>query len=109
MVNVFFFGLFMDADALRSSGFHPSNEQQARVEGMILRLGQRAALALDPSQSTYGFVMDLSQEELDRLYSDPSVAAYRPEAVVVRLISGDKIDAVCYNLPVPSKPGGRNP
>jgi len=109
MVSVFFYGLFMDADELRSSGFHPINEQQARVEGMALRLGQRAALALDPTKSAHGFVMDLSQEELDRLYSDPSVAAYRPEAVTARLTSGNEVAVVCYNLPTPPKPDERNP
>jgi hypothetical protein len=109
MVSVFFYGLFMDADALRSRGFHPTNERQASVKGMALRLGQRAALALDPLKSTHGFVMDLSQEELDRLYSDPSVAAYRPEAVTARLTSGDGIAALCYNLPTPPRPDERNP
>jgi hypothetical protein len=109
MVSVFFYGLFMDADMLRSKGFHPANERQASVAGMALRLGQRAALALDPSKSAYGFVMDLSQEELDLLYSDPSVAAYRPEAVTAPLTSGADIAALCYNLPMPPRPDERNP
>ena len=109
MVSVFFYGLFMDADMLRSKGFHPANERQASVAGMALRVGQRAALALDTSKSTYGFVMDLSQEELARLYSEPSVAAYRPQAIIARLTSGHTIAAFCYNLPVPPQADERNP
>jgi hypothetical protein len=109
MVSVFFYGLFMDADALRAMGLHPTKERQARVDGVALRLGQRAALAPDPSKSVYGFVMELSGEELDRLYADPSVAAYRSEEVVARLNTGETINATCYNLPVPPDASERNP
>ena len=108
-VCVFFYGLFMDADLLRAMGFHPANERQARVAGMGLRLGQRAALAQDPTKSVHGFVMELSQEELDRLYANPDVAAYRPEAVTAQLTSGDDVAALCYNLPVPPTPDEGNP
>ena len=109
IVSVFFYGLFMDADMLRSIGFHPTNERQASVAGMELRVGQRAALALHPSKSVHGFIMELSTQELDQLYADPSVAAYRPEVVTARLTSGDDIAAICYNLPVPPKHDERNP
>ena len=36
-VNVFFYGLFMDADALRSKGLHPNDIRQARVDGVKLQ------------------------------------------------------------------------
>lgn len=107
--SVFFYGLFMDVTILRSKGFHPANERNACVRGMALRLGQRAALAPDPAKSVYGFVMDLPHDELDRLYAEPSVAAYRPEPVVAHLASGEEVTALCYNLPVPPKPDERNP
>jgi len=47
----------------------------------------------------YGFCMGLSHEEVERLYSEPSVAAYRPEAVIAHLADGSCIAALCYNLP----------
>jgi hypothetical protein len=109
MVSVFFYGLFMDADALRSKGFHPTNERQARLDGMALHIGQRATLTHDPSKSAHGFVIDLSRRELDRLYAEPSVASYRPEIVSARLTSGHSIAAVCYNLPIAPEPTERNP
>jgi hypothetical protein len=98
----------MDATLLRSMGFHPVNEREACVHGMALRLGQRAALAPDPARSVYGFVMDIPHDELDRLYAEPSVAAYRLEPVVARLASGEEVEALCYNLPVPPGPNERN-
>lgn len=106
---VFFYGLFMDATLLRSMGFHPVNEREACAHGMALRLGQRAALAPDPAKSVYGLVMDIPRDELDRLYAEPGVAAYRPEPVVAHLASGEEVAALCFNLPVPSRPDERNP
>jgi len=106
---VFFYGLFMDPDMLRAKGLHPTNVRQACVVGMALHLGQRAALVPDASKSVHGFVMQLFQEELDRLYADISVAAYRPENINVRLTSGEDMTALCYNLPIPPKPDERNP
>ena len=41
-VEVFFYGLFMDADALRDKGFHPADARRASVGYMALHLGARA-------------------------------------------------------------------
>ena len=75
-INVFFYGLFMDAEALRANGFHPINARQACVPGMSLQIGRRATLVPDPSRCVYGFVIGLSHREVERLYAEPSVAAY---------------------------------
>jgi hypothetical protein len=44
-------------------------------------------------------VIGLSHAELDKLYSEPSVSAYRPEAVIAQLTDGSMIAALCFNLP----------
>ena len=98
-IDVFFYGLFMDEDTMRESGFRPAHARQARVDGFSLRLGARATLIPDPGKSVYGVVMSLSHREVDRLYAEPSVAAYRPEAVTARLSEGETIAALCFNLP----------
>ena len=108
-ISVFFYGLFMDAEALRSNGYHPTNECQACVSGMTLQLGQRATLVAAAASSVFGFVMDLSHTEVDRLYAEPSVAAYRPEAVIAELIDGSRIAALCFNLPQSDEPSIPNP
>ena len=52
-VSVFFYGLFMDIDALRLRGFDPINERQACVEGMELRLGRRARQSHEINQNRF--------------------------------------------------------
>lgn len=99
-VYTFFYGLFMDQDALRGKGYNPVDIRPAHVAGMTLRLGDRATLVPDPSGRVYGMLMALSHAELDRLYAEPSVAAYRPEPVLARLPDGAGVPALCFNLPV---------
>ena len=108
-VNVFFYGLFMDAEALRANGFHPIGARQACVSGMSLRIGRRATLIPDSSKSVYGFVIGLSHTEVERLYADPSVAAYRPEAVIAQLMDRSCLPALCFNLPPSDEPVEANP
>jgi hypothetical protein len=98
-IDVFFYGLFMDAEALRAQGFHPINARQACLPGMALQIGRRATLVPDPASRTYGFVIGLSHQEVDRLYAEPSVAAYRPEAVIAQLADRSCVPALCFNLP----------
>ncbi len=99
-IEVFFYGLFMDEKALREKGFQPADPRQARVDGFSLRLGARATLIPDAAGYVHGMVMRLTHEELDRLYAEPSVAAYRPEPVVALLADGAGVAALCFNLPI---------
>jgi hypothetical protein len=102
--ELFFYGLFMDQGLLRSKGLSPQNSEIASVSGLALRIGQRAALVPDEKGKVYGVVMSLTLEEVERLYSDPTVQAYRPQAVLVRLASGGQVAALCYNLREPPLP-----
>ena len=108
-VRVFFYGLFMDAEALRAKGLDPVNVRPARVHGMRLRIGQRAALVESPGDITHGMSMELTHAELDLLYMEPGVTVYRPEAVSLKLDDGSALAALCYNLPTPPNPDERNP
>jgi hypothetical protein len=108
-VNVFFYGLFMDVEALRAKGLHPVNARKACVPGMALRIGRRATLIPDPSRCAYGFVIGLSHEELAQLYAEPSVAEYRPEAVIAQLPDRSIIPTLCFNLPPSHETQRANP
>ena len=108
-VDVFFYGLFMDQGLLESKGLSPRNSEIAFVSGLALRIGQRAALVPDEKGKVYGIVMSLSLDEVERLYADPTVQAYRPQAVLARLASGGQIAALCYNLREAPLPSERNP
>jgi hypothetical protein len=108
-VDAFFYGLFMDADLLRSKGLEPKDPELASVAGFSLRIGQRAALVPDGSSRVHGVVMSLTLAELERLYAEPSVREYKPQAVLAELAAGGVTAALCYNLPVAPSADQRNP
>ena len=107
--DVFFYGLFMDQELLHSKGIQPEQVEVAWVDGPELRIGQRAALARSQRGRVYGLVMTLTLRQLDKLYAQPGVEAYRPEAVLAHLSGGGTIAAMCYNLPQPPAASERNP
>ena len=76
-IEVFFYGLFMDADLLRTKGVNPTNVRPASVPGFALRIGQRATLLRNPNRLVRGILMELTHTEIEQLYSEPSVRAYR--------------------------------
>jgi hypothetical protein len=98
-VPVFFYGLFMDPDLLRDKGLRPENARRACVRGMRLRIGERAGLEVDPDGVVYGMLIELTHGDIERLYAEPSVSLYRPEAVVAEPVEGEPVAALCYNLP----------
>ncbi|WP_338317546.1 gamma-glutamylcyclotransferase family protein, partial [Bradyrhizobium ottawaense] len=108
-VTIFFYGLFMDPEALEAKGLRPREVRQAYVERFTLRLGKRAALAASRGGRVYGTIMRLTHAEIDHLYSDPSVAAYRPEPVLAQLADGSGELALCFNLPTPPDEASSNP
>jgi len=100
-INVFFYGLFMDETLLQAKGITLSNLRVASVLGFQLKIGTRATLVPVPSGRVFGLLASLSHNELEQLYSEPSVQAYKPEAVVAYLTNGETIAALCYNLVEP--------
>lgn len=100
-VEVFFYGLFMDGALLREKGLRPEGGRVARVENFRLAIGARATLAPSAGGEVYGVLFSLTRGELDALYSEESVSAYRPEPVSARTAGGGVVPALCYNLPAP--------
>ena len=107
-IDVFFYGLFMDEDVLRSKGVISTNLHSASLKGYQLRIGDRATLVPSQSGLVFGLIASLSHDELERLYSEPSVYAYKPEAVLVHLSAGEVLPALCFNLPEPPSANERN-
>jgi hypothetical protein len=108
-VDVFFYGLFMDQELLRAKGLDPQGAELTWVEGLALRIGQRAALLPRAESKVHGVVMSLTLDELEQLYSEPSVRMYQPQAVLVHLASGGVAAALCYNLGQPPSADEPNP
>jgi hypothetical protein len=107
-VSVFFYGLFMDSDALVLKGLHPANVRLAAVRGYTIRIGNRATLVREAGSSAHGLLMDLPRTEIDALYSGPGLEAYRPEPVAADTPDGARIPALCFNLATPPSPGEVN-
>jgi hypothetical protein len=97
--RVFFYGLFMDDDLLRAKGLQPQDAELAWVDDVALLIGERATLVEAPGGRVHGRLFSLSFSELDQLYAEPGVQAYRPEAVLAQRATGTPIAALCYNLP----------
>jgi hypothetical protein len=107
-VDVFFYGLFMDRQVLEEKGVQPTDVRLAAVPGFELRIGARAALVPAAGATVQGALVKLSHADLERLYSEPSVQAYRPEPVLAVLRNGTTVAALCYNLPEPPGPDEHN-
>jgi hypothetical protein len=108
-IDVFFYGLFMDDALLREKGVNPRNRRVAFVENFSLVIGARATLVPCANATAHGVLFSLTHSEVDALYSEASVSAYRPEAVSAQLADGRVIPALCFNLPVPPSTEERNP
>jgi hypothetical protein len=108
-VDIFFYGLFMDESLLHSKAINPEGAEHAFVERFALRIGARATLVPSPQGTVHGRIFSLTLSEVERLYSEPSVEAYRPQAVLAHLARGGIIPALCYNLPQAPSPSERNP
>lgn len=97
-VDVFFYGLFMDAELLAAKGLRPRDARKARLEGYALRIGERATLVPAEGETAHGLVMALRADELARLYAEPSVADYRSERSEARFDDGTRAEVACYLL-----------
>lgn len=107
-IDVFFYGLFMDQQLLEARGVQPTDPRPAVVPGFELRIGARAALVPRPDGGVHGLLMKLSHADLEKLYTEPSVRAYRPEPVLATVKNGPTVAALCYNLPDAPSPDERN-
>ena len=109
IVDIFFYGLFMDPETLRGKGLDPREPRKASVSHMALQIGDRATLVRREGAVVHGVVMQLTAAELETLYSEASVAAYRAETVAVNFAGGGVAPVLCYNLPPELHRGKANP
>ena len=108
-IDVFFYGLFMDEEVLKTKGVLAMDIRPAFVSGFQLRIGNRATLVTNPAAGVFGRILSISHVELERLYSEPGLQAYKPEAVMAQLANGETRAALCFNLVEPPSLQERNP
>ena len=107
-IDVFFYGLFMDELLLAAQGITPRNPRRAVAESFALRIGQRATLVPAAGAQAYGMVYTLTRPEIDRLYAQPGLDAYRAESMAVRGYDGSSLTVICYTLAAAPDPGEAN-
>ena len=69
LVDVFFYGAYMDPDILAVNGGKPRQQRLAMLPGYRLRLGDKATLLKSPTDSAVGCVYSLYPHEIRRLYA----------------------------------------
>ncbi len=108
-IDVFFYGLFMDEELLRSKRIDLQRYELASVENFKLVIGPRATLVPCPGRKIFGVLASMTHKDIDALYSDPSLDSYRPEAVMAITCDGTAVPALCFNLRIAPSPEERNP
>lgn len=96
--DVFFYGLYMDEEILKSKNVVPRNKRIAIANGYELRIGRMATLLRKDKAQSYGIVYSLTHDELDTLYVKSGLIAYVTEALIVELKDGSSIAALSCNL-----------
>ncbi len=98
----------MDEGLLREKGINPINGRLAAVENFELVITQRATLVPSKGKVVHGIAFSLTHDEVDTLYAESSVSMYRPEAVLARLLDGNSVSCLCFNLPTINATDERN-
>jgi len=106
--NVFFYGLYMDEEILKSKGVKPRNKRRAIADGYALRLGNMATLLKKENATAYGMVYSLTHEEMDILYKNSGLTQYVNEALMVELEDKSNIVTLCSVLLDEPKADERN-
>ncbi len=99
MMEVFFYGLFMDESILLKNGIQSMNPRKGCLIDYALKIGNRASLLPAKGEKSYGLVMTVDKDRIQLLYAEASVADYVPETVTIVTNTSEKVEAVCYNLP----------
>jgi len=107
--DVFFYGLYMDPELLKSKGVEPRKPRKSVAKGYRLRVGKMATLLREPNAEAYGMVYALTHDEVNQLYWGAGLDAYVAEALLVETEGQDKVAALCCNLLSPPAEEESNP
>jgi hypothetical protein len=107
VINVFFYGLYMDPDVLVDRGVQPRDPRRASVADYSLRIGTQATLLRRTGAQAWGVVYSLTHDEVNVLYG--ALPTYRAEPVLAQTVNGRSVPALCYTLLDPPEPHEANP
>jgi hypothetical protein len=102
-IGAFFYGSFIRPEVMARGGLRPQDvdAQVARLNGFDIHVSPHANLSQSDRHCVYGVLVQLTHDELDRLYSADGVGVFLPEAVVVETADGAVRPALCFIPPAP--------
>ncbi|MGE4419116.1 MAG: gamma-glutamylcyclotransferase family protein [Sulfurimonas sp.] len=106
--KVFFYGLYMDENILKSKNIKTRNKRVAFANDYQLRIGKMATILRKKDAKAYGLVYSLTHDEIDILYKKSGLTNYIVESVLVELSDGSKIATLSYILLYPPKNNEKN-
>ncbi|SDE00572.1 hypothetical protein SAMN05216345_13010 [Cupriavidus sp. YR651] len=83
LVDMFFYGLHMDAAGLATKGVHPRQPRIGHIFDHRIVVATKAILTRAHGEVAEGMVYALTHREIDRLYT--GLDDYRAEAFIVRI------------------------
>jgi hypothetical protein len=107
--DVFFYGLYMDEEILKSKNVIPRNKRVAFANDYQLRVGNMATLLRKKDSQAYGLVYSLTHDEIDVLYKKSGLTDYIAESILVELEDGSEIATLCCILLNPPANDESNP
>ena len=78
LLDVFFYGLYMDEEILKSKNVNPRNKRAAIAPGYQLRVGKMATLLRDNNAQAFGMVYSQTHDAFTSLYDVSGLSAYLP-------------------------------
>jgi hypothetical protein len=111
LLDVFFYGLYMDAEILKLKGVEARNPRFGYVENYKVRVGNFATMLRSFGDRVYGVIYSLSHQELYNLYWGSGLTQYGAEAL--QACTGrdglNRIPVLCCNLIEPPDSSETNP
>ncbi len=96
----------MRPEVVTNAGFVTEKIDVARLSGYDICLDPHANIFKRPFASVYGIVVNVTHEDLNRMYGATGVGAFLPEAVLVDTLNDRYLPALCY---MPSKRNDEKP
>lgn len=92
--EVFFYGLYMDEEILKSKGIEIRNQRAAYLKNYELKIGKLATLHRVKNAKAYGLVYSLTHKEIYSLYEGAGLKQYIQEAVLVQTDDNKEVVAL---------------
>ena len=108
LLDVFFYGLYMDPELLKAKNVEPRNPRVAKAENYIFRIGPRVTLLRKKGAVANGMLYSLTHAELHSLYWGIGLDEYGAEAIEV-VAKETKLPALTCNLISPTEEIEENP